>query len=168
MNIDDIAKIAGVLGFLISLATFALTRWERRARVHFGLTKGTQEMNDDLEPYHVDTVEFTLTNLGGVAVVVDLRSLEVRRGEHTFFPWQQDHWGAQESEVLLAPLGAAIVSLPHGTFEDQLKIESPRQYDQQSFNALIRVEVSVRSTTGARYTSNSLRYWEAIGEFRRA
>jgi hypothetical protein len=40
MSIDDLANIAGVLGFVISLATFALTRWERRALVHFSLETG--------------------------------------------------------------------------------------------------------------------------------
>ena len=166
VNIDDLTKIAGVLGFVISLATFALTRWERRAMIHFGLEKGSRKISDGDED--IDTTDITLINLGGTAVVLDLRTLEVRRGEKTLLPWQQDHWGLEESEVLLPPNGRTVLSLPHDTFEEELKIESPDKYDTLSFYALLPVQIRVRSTGGKGFESKGLRYWEAIGEFRRA
>ena len=168
MNIDDLAKIAGVLGFFISLATFALTRWERRALVHFGLAKGSQTVAEGEDSYNLDTTDFTLINLGGTAVVLDLQTLEVRRGEKTLFPWRQDHWGPEECEVLLPPHGRIVLSVPHDTFEEQLKIESPEKYDKQSFYALLPVQMRVRNTNGKGFESKGLRYWEAIGEFRRS
>ena len=167
MSIDELAKIAGVLGFVISLATFALTSWERRALVHFGLKKGSSKATVDDEESYVDTIEFTLINLGGTAVVLDLRSLEVRRGEKSLFPWQEDHWGPQESEVLLQPHGKTVLSLPHDTFEEKLKIESPDKYDKQAVCALLPVQIRIRSTKRKVFESKGLRYWEAIGEFRR-
>jgi len=167
VSIDDIAKTAGVLGFVISLATFALTRWERRTLVHFGLAEGTQRVDGDVESYYIDTVDISLINLGGTAVVVNLRVLEVIRGNNVLLPWQQDHWGSQESEVLLPPLGRTVLSVSKDAFEQSLKIESPEKYDKQSFNALLPVQVRVRSTSGKQFRSARLRYWEAIGEFRR-
>lgn len=168
MSIDDLVKIAGVLGFVISLATFALTRWERRALIHFGLEKGSRRVTVDDEESCVDTTEFTLINLGVTAVVLDLRSLEVRRGEKSLFPWQEDHWGPEQSEVLLQPHGRTVLSLPHDTFEEKLMIGSPDKYENQTFFAVLPVQIRIRSTKRKVFESKGLRYWEAIGEFRRA
>ena len=44
MSIDELSKAAGVLGFFISLATFALTRWERRVVLDFGIDSGECSM----------------------------------------------------------------------------------------------------------------------------
>ena len=52
MNIDFIAKIAGVLGFFISVTTFVLTRWERRSRLSFGMDRNhvtTGKIPDNLD-----------------------------------------------------------------------------------------------------------------------
>jgi hypothetical protein len=87
MNIDDIAKIAGVLGFVISLITFVLTRWERRTFIHFGLANGSHKASGGEDWDLVDMIEFTLINLGATPVVLNLRTLEVRRGDKTLFPW---------------------------------------------------------------------------------
>ena len=123
-------------------------------------------MND--EENDVNTTEFTLINFGGTAVVLDLRSLEVRRGAKSLFPWQEDHWGPEESEVLLQPHGRTVLSLPHDTFKKKLEIESPDKYDEQTFYALLPVQIRIRSTRCKVFKSKGLRYWEAIGEFRRA
>jgi len=168
VTIDDLAKFAGVLGFVISLATFALTRWERRAVVHFGFESGSREVSDEGYGHSIDTIEITLINLGGKAVVLDLRTLELRRGSETLAPWQQDHWGSQESEVLLTPNERTVLGLPKDTFEQVLKIEAPEAYDKQTFYAMLPVQGRVRSTRGKVFESSRLRYWEAIGEFRRA
>jgi hypothetical protein len=76
--------------------------------------------------------------------------------------------GSEECEVLLPPHGRATLSIPKVTFTEQLKIESPEQYNPQSLSALLPVQIRVRSTNGKYFESKGLRYWEAIGEFRRA
>jgi hypothetical protein len=86
----------------------------------------------------------------------------------SLFPWQEDHWGPEESEVLVQPHGRTVLSLPHDTFEQKLMIESPDRYDNKTFYALLPVHIRIQSTKRKVFESKGLRYWEAIGEFRRA
>ena len=66
MSIEVLAKVAGILGFFISVATFALTRWERRIVVIFGFDEGSSDDFGENGDEPITTVNLSITNLGMV------------------------------------------------------------------------------------------------------
>lgn len=148
MTIDQLAKLAGILGFAISVTTFLLTRWERRAAIAFGLDEGTYEGADVLSEEIIDIVNLTLTNVGARSLLVDLRTLQIASNGNTVSVWREDHIGAEQREVLLKPNDFQVIGLPVSTFREGLKIKAPKKYDDQSFWAMLSIRVSVSTTTG--------------------
>jgi hypothetical protein len=135
--------------------------------LHFGIDPGSYRTSDKPDAEYIETIDITITNLGGRPALLDLRTLEIRCETHVLHPWQQDHWGPEERELLLAPNEHETVRLPLDTFRRELKIESPGMYDEESFNRLRPVQVRVQTTHKKLYESKQLRYWEATGEFHR-
>ncbi len=168
MTIDDFAKLAGVLGFVISLATFALTRWERRVLLDFGLNAGVSTDFDDSSADPKGTANLTITNLGTRSALLNLRTVELRSGSNLLHAWRQDHWGSQQREVLLKPSDSHTIGIPLETFASELQIKPPAKYDDKSFYFMHPVRVSVATTDGKVHASKKLKYWEATGEFHRA
>ena len=165
---DVLVKIAGILGFVISVLTFALTRWERRARIEFGLDEGSSDDFSEQMDEPISTINITVTNLGARAVHLDLRTLEVLSNGNTCAVWRQDHFGGTQREILLKPNDAETIGLPVKTFREELKIACPSRYDERSFNFMQPLTVSVASTSGKVFSSKGLKFWEATGEFHRA
>ena len=175
MSIDDLSKVAGVAGFAISLATFALTRWERRIVLVFGLDSGSssdfhkdedEEAGNECEEPR-SSVNVTITNIGSRPALLDLRTLEVRSNGNTLRAWHEDHWGGQQREVLLKSGDSHTIGIPLQTFTKQLKIQAPKKYDENSFYFMHPVQVLVRAADGKSHASKRLKYWEATGEFHR-
>jgi len=167
MTIDQIAKVAGILGFLISVATFLLTRWERRAEVVFGLDEGYSDDFDEELDEPISTVNLTITNVGARSLHIDLRTLQVKSNGNSFNAWREDHFGAEQREVLLKPNDSQKIGLPVEAFRENLKIKTPKKYDAQSFNLMHPLRISVATTSGKLFLSKKLKYWEATGEFHR-
>ena len=168
MSVDQLAKLAGILGFFISLATFALTRWERRASISFGMDSGSSSDFVDEHENGQSTVNLTISNLGARPVLIDLRTLAISSKSNMLQAWSEDHWGVVQREVLLKPNDFQMLGIPLQTFEEKLKIEVHRKYDEKSIHFLRPLKVSVESTDGKIFTSKKLKYWEATGEFHRA
>jgi len=171
VNIDEIAKSAGILGFLISVTTFGLTRWERRAAVVFGLDEGSSNdfvdsLNEPNEP--IETINLTVTNVGARPLHFDLRTLLLEHKGNTLSVWREDHLGGEQREVLLKPNDSKTIGVPLATFLRSLKFESPSKYDEHSFNFMHPLKISVTTTAGKKFSSKKLQYWEATGEFHRA
>ncbi len=167
MSIDDLSKVAGVLGFFISLATFALTRWERRVVLDFGLDPGSSASFGDESEDPMSTVNLTVTNLGARSALLDMRSLEIHSNGTALNVWREDYWGKEKREVLLKPNESHIIGIPLATFERELAIKSPETYDEKSFNLEYSLVVRLKASNGKSHISKKLRYWEATGEFRR-
>jgi hypothetical protein len=168
MTIDQLAKVAGILGFLISVATFALTRWERRAAIVFGFDEG---LSDDFgvvfdEP--ISTINLTITNVGARSLHIDLRTLQIKSSGNALHAWREDHLGAEQREILLKPNDSQVLGIPVKTFRDVLNIKTPKKYDDQSINFMQPLQISVATTSGKVFSSTKLKYWEATGEFHRA
>jgi hypothetical protein len=168
ITIDQLAKVAGILGFGISVMTFALTRWERRAAIAFGLDEGTYEGADVLSEEIIDIVNLTLTNVGASSLLVNLRTLQIASNGNILNVWREDYIGIENREVLLKPNDVQVIGLPAGTFREALKIKAPKKYDDQSFYVMLPIKVSVSTTTGKVFSTKKLKYWEATGEFHRA
>ncbi|MDE3071662.1 MAG: hypothetical protein KGJ63_02890 [Pseudomonadota bacterium] len=168
MTIDDLAKAAGILGFLISVATFALTRWERRAVVIFGLDEGSADDFGITVDEPISTINLTISNVGARSLHLDLRTLQIEATGNTLSVWREDHLGGEQREVLLKPNDSKTIGIFLDTFRDVLKIESPRKYDEHSFNFMQPLRISVVTTNGKVFASKKLKYWEATGEFHHA
>ena len=168
MTLDAVAKIAGILGLIISVATFVLTRWERRASIIFGLDSGSSSDFDSELEEPMETVNLTITNSGAVSVHLDLRTLVIEANGHKLNAWRENHWGPEQREVLLRANEFRTIGIPLVTFIGQLKITSPKTYDDNSFNFMLPLRISVSATNGRTFTSKKIRYWEATGEFHRA
>ena len=168
MSIEVLAKVAGILGFFISVATFALTRWERRIVVIFGFDEGSSDDFGENGDEPITTVNLSITNLGARAVHLDLRTLQIETGSNIYGVWYEDYFGGTQREILLAPMGTQTLGLPADTFREKLKIETPRRYDERTFNFMLPLKVSVAATNGKVFSSKHLKFWEATGEFHRA
>jgi len=167
MNVDDLAKLAGVLGFFISLATFVLTRWERRLILDFGLEGGeSADFDSNYENSH-GTVNLTITNLGAQAALLDLRTLEAKCNGNALDIWREDFWGKQQREILLKPNDSQMFGIPYDTFVKQLKVKPSGNYDNETFYRTYPVRLSVKTTDGKVIRSKKLKFWEAVGEFHR-
>ena len=166
--LDDLAKLAGVLGFFISLVTFFLTRWERRAALDFGLQPGHSSDFDSDSDESLETVNLAITNLGHQPTLLNMPTLEIRCNGNVLHAWREDYFGNQQQEVLLKPTERNVVGIPLVTFLKGLKIESPEKYDERSFFALKPVRVRLKTIEGRQFESKKLRFWEAVGEFHRA
>ncbi|HHK8586716.1 TPA: hypothetical protein ACQYCL_003576 [Vibrio parahaemolyticus] len=76
MDLDSIAKIAGVLGFIISVMTFALTRYERRAKCVVEICIGdSRQFRDELctDDFN-ELIKIRVTNIGGSSVILKAES----------------------------------------------------------------------------------------------
>ena len=79
MDIKIISSIAGVLGFFISVATFVLTRIERRKHLVIELFKGhylpkqSDNSGSEREPEEILKVRFI--NIGGKPIILNLESI---------------------------------------------------------------------------------------------
>jgi len=75
MDINVLAKIAGVLGFIISVFTFTLTRLERRKKcvveiVIGGLTEYADELCEE-EDLSDEVIKIRITNIGGQPIIIN-------------------------------------------------------------------------------------------------
>ena len=168
MTLDELAKLAGVLGFFISLATFLLTRWERRVPLDFGLEPGEPADAGFGSDEPLETVKLSVANLGSRPVILNVATLEVWCNGNVLHVWRQDYLGDQQQEVLLKPTERYAIGIPLNTFLQELKITSPEKYDERTFYALSPVLVRLRTSDGRKHESEKLRYWEATNEFHRA
>ncbi|OCH14561.1 hypothetical protein A6E05_19130 [Aliivibrio sp. 1S165] len=74
INLDVIVKIIGVLGFFISVITFVLTRYERRAKciaeiVVGDLSNYSSELTSEADLLE-ETLKIRITNIGGQPVIL--------------------------------------------------------------------------------------------------
>lgn len=168
MNIDQLAKIAGVLGFLISVSTFILTRWERRAILTFSLDSGSSLDFAEQDEEGPETINLTITNMGARALLVDLGTLKIECNGNVLDAWIEDHWGVAQREILFKTTDHQMLGIPLETFTAKLKIETPKKYDDNSFHFMYPLKISVKTIDGKEFSSKNLKYWEATGEFHRA
>jgi hypothetical protein len=165
---DELLKITGLLGFLISVATFALTRWERRASISFGLDPGDENDFGRGCLIPIETVNVTITNTGARPVQLDLRTLEIQHGKSVLLVWREDHYGSDKREVLLKPSDELVLGVSLKTFEERLGITSPEgPFTEESFGKMFPLRIRARTVEGVLFSSNWHKYWASVGEFHR-
>jgi len=167
-----LAKAAGVLGFFISVATFILTRWERRARLSFGLDqdsvvveKEIESLDDDDELYEI--VKLRVSNVGPLPLVLDFRTLEIAANEKTMSVWYEGGVERDSREVLLKPNETFFLQIHQESFIESLKLTSTDLPYNEYIEKMHELTIQIETTDGKKFVDKTIRYWEATSEFRR-
>ncbi|WP_019603059.1 hypothetical protein [Teredinibacter turnerae] len=173
MDIKTIASIAGVLGFFISVATFVLTRVERRKRLIIELYKGSLKdipgdftLDEDNE--YEEIVKIRVTNIGGKPVILKPESFYFQWNKKIIDTTQCDWLGIKELPSPLkigesCEVGIFVESLIHLWKLDEFEKSCGDQLDKTR----IPLEIGVLDHSGTRFLSKRFSYFVAVGEVER-
>ncbi len=170
MSIDLLVKIAGLLGFIISIATFVLTRLERKKRIEIEVFDATGGQFSNLDGWPED-IEFEnlmkirFTNLGAQPVILKPKTLEIECKGKVYSLYSDDYIGMDDFEELMPPMSSRSIGVFLSPVLSKLEISSPEQYDDESFNKLYPLKLSVKDHKGKLYRNKKVSYHEAVAEY---
>lgn len=102
----SIAEVIGILGFVVAMLTFVLTRLEKRKKLAINLYDGTidQLNNPSLKEYYPDNelIILDIINSGVKPVIIDIDSIRIEIND-TQVDRTIDWLNIDESESLLNP-----------------------------------------------------------------
>lgn len=170
---DLFFKIVGALGFVISLLTFLLTRWERRKHLilevsdgsDYDFSKGYTAPEDQFLFKDDSVVKIKLTNIGSTPILIKIESLEIKSGKYNFRLSGEDYWGMETMDELIRPISSAEIGIPLDTFLKKLEITSPEKYGDLTFNKLYPLKIVVKDHAGKEFKNNKYCYQESVGKF---
>ncbi|MED5523774.1 MAG: hypothetical protein VX447_03350 [Pseudomonadota bacterium] len=166
MNIEVIAKIAGVLGFFISVSTFVLTRLERRKKIEIELFESSSlDFPDEEDAKGELLIKVRFTNIGPQPVILKPRTLIIECSGKTYKLDREDYWGMDEFDELMPPTSSQEIGVHLGSVCEALEIESPKNYDEKTFNKLYPLSVKIYDHSGKAYKTEKFKYHESVGEF---
>ena len=166
MNIDVFAKIVGVLGFLISVSTFVLTRIERKKRVEIELFQScVLDFADDEDVKDEGLIKVRFTNIGQKAIIVKPNTLVIESQNRTYKLNREDYLGMEDFQELMPPMSSREIGIYLDSVLEALNIVSPKKYDDESLNKLYPLQVKVRDHTGKIFRTKKYSYLESVGEF---
>ena len=167
---DLLLKIAGLLGFIISIATFILTRLERRKRIEIEIFDviaaefpNLSGWDEKIESENVMKVRFT--NLGSQPVILKPRTFEIEYNGIVYSLGREDYIGMDDFEELLPPMSSRSIGIFQSPILSELKIITPKKYDDETFNKLYPLKIMVKDHEGKTYSNNKYSYHEAVGEY---
>ncbi len=174
MDIKTLASIAGVLGFFISVATFVLTRIERRKNVVVEMYKGEysnfreageNELLDDDD----ELIKVRLTNIGGVPVIVNPESFFIKGLGKEIKIHDTDWVGVEEVPSPLQVGGSVEVAIFRSAFEALLNLKELDRYSnvEEYEKTVVPLEIGFRDHKGKVFKSKSFRYFYYVGEIER-
>jgi hypothetical protein len=167
---DILVKIAGLLGFIISVATFVLTRIERKKRIEIEIfdEMGISFPNLDGWPEEVGSEYFMkvrFTNLGSQTVIIKPRTLKIECMGKVYSLVNDDYIGMDDFDEVLIPMSSRSIGVFQSTILSELDISSQKKYDDESFYKLYPFKISVKDHQGKTYTNKSYSYHEAVCEY---
>lgn len=171
MSIDLIVKIAGVLGFLISVATFVLTRIERRKNIQIEIFEATaydfRDLVKDSESFDDSGGLFKVrfTNIGAQPVILKPDTFQISHMDKIFEVCREDYLGKENFQELMPPTSMREIGVFEDLVRSKLGIVSPESYDDGSFNKLYKLELSVADHAGKVYRNSKHSFHESVGEF---
>ncbi len=176
MTIDfrAISSVVGVLGFIISVATFALTRYERRKNLVLEIYEGEySEMNDGPDEQvldgNTDIVKIRITNIGAQSVILKPESLYLSGNHSKICVGSCDWIGVEKIPSPLVPNGSCEVALFKNSVIELLNMKSLDKYcnPQERNKTRIDLEVGVGDYKGKTFLSKSFSYIYYIDVFER-
>ncbi|MCF6155743.1 MAG: hypothetical protein E3K36_10915 [Candidatus Brocadia sp.] len=174
MDIETLASIAGVLGFFISVATFVLTRIERRKNVVVEVYKGDyskfrQAADNELIDNDEELIKIRLTNIGGIPVIVNPESFFIKGLGKAIKIHDTDWVGIEEVPSPLQVGGSVEVAIFRSAFEGLLSLKALDRYSntQEYGKTVVPLEVGFRDHQGKLFKSKLFRYFYYVGEIER-
>lgn len=169
MTFPELTRNASYLLFIASLATFALTRWERRQTIHIGIdalpAQPVSSIAGENDGSETARLGVSLMNVGVRAEALDLRTLRIRRGMVDFYPFAGPGCEMEDRDVVLPPHAKRTFALSFETFLNAFEIERPECFSEKSFNQRQSLLLSVRSVQGRIFCSQGQKYEEQTGRF---
>lgn len=174
MDIKVLASIAGVLGFFISVATFVLTRIERRKNVVVEVYKGDYSEfhdthEDELINNDTEIIKIRLTNIGGMPVIVNPESFFIR-GLGKEIKIHDTDWVGIEKVPSPLQVGISLdVAIFRSAFEELLNLKTLDKFSntEEYEKTVVPLEVGFRDHKGKVFKSNSFKYFYYVGEIER-
>ena len=168
MNLDLLSKIIGVLGFVISLLTFFITRHEKRKRIEIELSYANEfefAKNDDENIGGDSLIRVRFTNIGSTAIILKPRTLIFKHKNRQFKLLNEDFWGMDDFTELVPPLSTREIGVHLDSVMKVLDIKSPKTYDDKSFEKRYRLDVEISDHVGKKFKTDKFYYHQAVGEF---
>ncbi len=163
-------QITGVLGFVIAVFTFVLTRMERRKRLEIELFESTDfdfahltDQPEDLPGQNLIRLRFT--NISPLPIIIKPETVIISGNGHSFELARHDYWGKDQIEELMPPNSVRELGVDIEWVMEALGIQSPKEYDDCSFNKLYPLVASIEDHKGKRFETRAFSYHEAVGEF---
>jgi len=176
MDVKDWASIAGVLGFFISVATFILTRIERRKNVIVEVFKGDystfqgfdkEDEANGLESEEI--IKIRLTNIGGSPIIVNPESFFVRGNSKEIKVYDTDWLGFEKIPSPLQVGGSVEVAIFLDTLEKMLNLELLNKYanPEEHEKTIVPLEVGFKDHKGRTFKTRTFKYFYYVGEIGR-
>ena len=167
---ETLIKIAGLLGFIISVATFVLTRIERRKKIEIEIfdEMGLSFPNLDGWPENIESENFIkvrFTNLGSQTVILKPRTLKIESKGKVYCLVNDDYIGMEDFDEVLIPMSSRSIGVFQSVVLNKLDISSPKKYDDESFNKVYPFKISVSDHSGKTYKNKRYSYHEAVCQY---
>ena len=174
MDIKALASIAGVLGFFISIATFIITRIERRKNVVVEVYRGEYSKFRETEKNELiddddEMIKIRLTNIGGVPVIVNPESFFIKGLGNEIKIHDTDWVGVEEVPSPLQVGVSVEVAIFRREFEALLNLKGLDRYSnvEEYEKTVVPLEVGFRDHKGKVFKSKLFRYLYYVGEIER-
>jgi hypothetical protein len=118
---------------------------------------------EEIESDNFMKVRFT--NLGTQTVIIKPRTLQVEYQDKVFVLGNEDFIGMDEFDEVLIPMSSRSIGVFQSMILSELDITSPKTYDDESFNKLYPLKISVQDHHGKKFTDKRYSYHEAVCEY---
>ena len=173
MDITTISSIAGVLGFCIAVATFIITRMERRKKLIIELFKGyylPEKIDDSNSDYEAEeTIKVRLINIGGKPIILDMESIIISANGRKVRRYKTDWIGIDDVPSPLEVGQSCEVAVFKSAFEEILGFKELDKYcnTEDCEKTRIPLHVTIKDHFGKIFTSDNFKYFLYIGELER-
>lgn len=174
MEIKTISSIFGVLGFFISIATFILTRLERRKKLLVELYRGTtdeysSEYANFTDDNFSDIIKIRVTNIDGQPVVINPESFYFIALSNKLKKYDCDWFGIDAIPSLLNVGSSCEVAVHVDSFVDGLGLKVLEKYCNQadSRKTIVPLVAGLKDHTGKNFITNKFKYFYYVGEIER-
>ena len=174
MDIKTISSIFGVLGFFISIATFILTRVERRKKLLVELYVGdTSEYKEEYASYtdddYAEVIKIRVTNIGGQAVVINPESFKFIAQDKALLVHHCDWFGLQKIPSPLNCGSSLEVAIHTDSFIDLLGFKNLDQYcnSKDAMKTVVPLYVSVKDHAGSKFFTKNFKYFYFVHSLER-
>ena len=176
MDLENLARLAGVLGFFISIATFAITRYERRRKLVVELIQGcyldfspapSEALVDQEEA--PELIKIRVTNIGGMPVIVKPESFYIGGNGEKVTVNNTDWLGIKNIPSPLSVGSSFEVACFEDAFEDLLKMKALTQCMREGEYEKTRVQLVAGFTDHENnsYQTRGFNYFYAVSALER-